>query len=401
MSSQPAESRITGSLQLRELARGSVWYARFRGPDGRQRQKALGPVWLGRGRPPDGFLTRRLAEDALAALISELRRAPVLAESPESVGSVSAGHSGVTFADVAGQWFTYLRDDRQRKASTLTGYRSTLQADLLPEFGEMGIAEITQQIIEAYRRKLLASGLLSARSINKRLVMLHSIFRYAQRVHGLAANPAVHVERQPLKRSKEIRVYVPDEIERLAEACAQGPQEFAELDSAVVRFAAYTGLRLGEIRALAWRAVDTNKRIVHVRRNFVAGVFDTPKSGLVRSVPLADQPARVLAILAQRDEFAQPDDLVFPGRLGRPFDDSAFRTRYYNAIRRSGLRRLTFHELRHTFGTLAAEGFPIADVQALLGHADITTTQIYLHLIPKTDAAERLSRLFDTTSPPG
>ena len=151
----------------------------------------------------------------------------------------------------------------------------------------------------------------------------------------------------------------------------------------------------------SWRAVDTNKRIVHVRRNFVAGVFDTPKSGLVRSVPLADQPARVLAILARRDEFAQPDDLVFPGRLGRPFDDSAFRTRYYNAIRRSGLRRLTFHELRHTFGTLAAEGFPIADVQALLGHADIATTQIYLHLIPKTDAAERLSRLFDTTSPPG
>ena len=67
---------------------------------------------------------------------------------------------------------SYLRDDRQRKASTLTGYRSTLRADLLPAFGEMRVAEITQQIIEAYRRKLLASGMLSARSINKRLVML-------------------------------------------------------------------------------------------------------------------------------------------------------------------------------------------------------------------------------------
>jgi integrase len=54
---------------------------------------------------------------------------------------------------------------------------------------------------------------------------------------------------------------------------------------------------------------------------------------------------------------------------------------------------MVFHDLRHTFGTLAVEAWPLHDVQAYLGHADIQTTMIYVHHQPKTAAAERLSQL--------
>jgi integrase len=57
---------------------------------------------------------------------------------------------------------------------------------------------------------------------------------------------------------------------------------------------------------------------------------------------------------------------------------------------------VVFRDLRHTFGTLAVQAFPLSDVKAMLGHADISTTMIYVHHVPQTDAAARLSALLET-----
>jgi integrase len=57
------------------------------------------------------------------------------------------------------------------------------------------------------------------------------------------------------------------------------------------------------------------------------------------------------------------------------------------------LKRLRLHDLRHSFGTLAVQAFPLSDVKAYMGHADIATTMIYVHHVPQVDAAERLSRV--------
>jgi integrase len=54
---------------------------------------------------------------------------------------------------------------------------------------------------------------------------------------------------------------------------------------------------------------------------------------------------------------------------------------------------IVFHDLRHTFGTLAVQAFALSDVKAMMGHADISTTMIYVHHVPQTDAAARLSAL--------
>ena len=84
---------------------------------------------------------------------------------------------------------------------------------------------------------------------------------------------------------------------------------------------------------------------------------------------------------------------MFVNTVGGVVDDTKLRRRYYRALKRAGLRRLTFHSLRHTFGTMAVQAFPLTDVKAYMGHADIQTTMIYVHHVPQHDAADRLGGL--------
>lgn len=67
--------------------------------------------------------------------------------------------------------------------------------------------------------------------------------------------------------------------------------------------------------------------------------------------------------------------------------------RYRAAQQRAGLRPLRFHDLRHSFGTMAVRRFPITDVQTWMGHADIATTRKYIHYAPQPEAAAQLGAL--------
>ena len=161
--------------------------------------------------------------------------------------------------------------------------------------------------------------------------------------------------------------------------------------------AAFTGLRMGELLALRWRDIDFEGSLVRVRASYSAGVLTTPKSGKVRSVPLAPDVARALDGLSRRERFTDEDDLVFPGELGGPLDGSALRRRYKAALKRAGLRGLRFHDLRHTFGTRMIAKADIRRVQEWMGHADIQTTMRYLHYAPRAEDARLVSEAFETT----
>jgi integrase len=67
--------------------------------------------------------------------------------------------------------------------------------------------------------------------------------------------------------------------------------------------------------------------------------------------------------------------------------------RYKRTQERAGVRPLRFHDLRHSFGTMAVRAFPITDLQTWMGHADITTTRKYTHYAPQPEAAARLGAL--------
>jgi integrase len=159
-------------------------------------------------------------------------------------------------------------------------------------------------------------------------------------------------------------------------------------------------LRLGELIALRWADVDFAKRLVRVRGSYTLRQQGPPKSGHVRSVPLIDQAMEPLDRLSRREYFIAPDDLVFACVAGGHLDGSALRKRFYTTLERAGLgamrakaEPITFHDLRHTFGTLAVQAFPLSDVRAYMGHADIQPTMIYVHHVPRHDAAAKLSAI--------
>jgi integrase len=374
-------NRPSGHVFRVERARGAVWYAKYRLPDGRQVQKKLGSAWSGRGRPPAGYFTKRLAEDWLRSLLEDVRRGTL----PGAV------QTGATFADAAAEWLRYIEQDRGRKPSTVAGYHVIVRSQLLPAFGDRPLESITPAVVESWLASL--GGAASSRT--KALVLLHGIFQRAKKVWKLPANPVAEVEKPALSRSGDIDVFSPEEVWSMVRAAD------SEQDAAIYLTAAFTGLRLGELLALRWRDVDFAGSVVRVRASCSAGALTTPKSGKVRAVPMAPDVASALAQLGRREHWVGDDDLVFAGEAGGYIDGSALRRRYKLVVSAAGLRPLRFHDLRHTFGTRMIGKADIRRVQEWMGHADIQTTMRYLHYAPRSEDAQLVAEAFRVGPTPG
>jgi len=275
-------------------------------------------------------MTKRIAQQALDEILADARRGQPLPPLRPS--------GGVSFADAAAEWLRYVEHDRRRRPSTVRDYRIVVDRVLVPALGDAPLDAITSGHIDAFRAALVEEGRLSPRTINKYLALIHGILKRAQRVYGLAANAAAGVERQPARRSGDFDVLSAAEVEALIRAAGSWQ------DAALFATAAYAGLRLGELRALRWRDVDFEKRLIHVRRSYVERAEGVPQSGRVRSVPMIDQVAKVLDELSRREWFVGENDLVFCNDVGDHFDDSALRRRFYAARSAAGLKRIRFHE---------------------------------------------------------
>jgi integrase len=117
---------------------------------------------------------------------------------------------------------------------------------------------------------------------------------------------------------------------------------------------------------------------------------------------MADRLAAELERHFQASRWRGENDLVFAHPVtGHVLDASKLRKRFYEALERAELPRITFHGLRHTFGTqMAAAGAPIRAIQEWMGHADISTTEIYAHYAPDpTGGAALAQKAFGEPSP--
>jgi integrase len=382
-----AAKRVTGSIRIVERKRGDQWYAKWRDLSGKQHQRALGLVWRGKGRPPVGHLTRKMAEDLLRAILVDAGRAQV----------DSTGRPVVTLKAACEAWLQAVEHEEQREPSTIRDYESIVRVYLYEEFGKTtAIGTIDEDRIDEWRVKLLEEGRLSRRTIQKAMTALHSVYAHALRKRWVDRNPVAGVKKVRVQASGDFNVLAPEQVFAVARTI-----DDEQLAAAVI-VAAFTGLRLGEVRALRWRDVDFAGATVHVRRNLPhGGIEKAPKSGKVRSVPLIDQAAAELDRLSRRELFTEPDDRVFTSAVGGPLPLHALPAGLYAGMEAAKIDRtgfpakggFTWHDLRHTFGTLAVQAWPLADVQAYMGHAQVQTTMIYVHHVPKTDAAAKLGAL--------
>ena len=146
--------------------------------------------------------------------------------------------------------------------------------------------------------------------------------------------------------------------------------------------------------ALRWGDVDFEQSSIRVFEGYSAGTTGKTKSRKSRTVPMVDKVSERLKQTKQRGYLIGKTHLVFVSRERTNVDGSALRRRYHAALDAAGLRRLRFHDLRHTFGTHAIRHADPREVMEWMGHADLATTQKYLAYKPRGDAARRLSEAF-------
>ena len=372
-----ASRSVSGHVKLRRGKLNSTYYAKWRDAEGIHHERKLGLEWHDKGAPPVGYLRPKDAEAALQEILVAARR-----------GAATQRRTGVTFDVVAEDWLTWGLRDRDWKPSTLSDNRSNVNAHLIPAFGAKRIERITADEIEQWRDELVDERGLSRRTANKLLIVLGAVLERAVKTHGLLKNPAREVPKLRVRYDPNAYdFYNPEEIEALGSAAA------SDQDRAVYLTAAFTGLRMGELIALRWGDADFNTEALHVYSSYSLGTLTAPKSGLTRTVPMAEQ---VRDLLKAHRKLVPADraELIFPGERGEYLDGSALRRRYKKALKTAKLRPLRFHDLRHTFGSIAIDQATIIQVQAWMGHADVQTTMKYMHHRSRAGDARLLSAAF-------
>jgi integrase len=375
MTRQRREKRAYGSGSI--VQEGGSWYGKWRVGE-RQVKRRLGPV-----RPvgTSEGLTRKQAEAELRRLMSDVK--------------LLVPEQRITFEQAAERYVQHVEHVLRRKSSTVQDYRIMIRRHLEPHFDSKAIERIKPTDIESYITAKFREG-LAVKTITNQLNFAHGVFQFALRRGWATTNPVALTERpRSTPADPDIRFLTAEELEALLRAVALD-EALGPTDHALYTVAAMTGLRQGELVALRWRDVDWAAGVVRVRRNYSRGVWGTPKSRRSsRAVPLADRVAAELECHFQRSGYQSDDDLVFcHPHTGNPYDASKLRERFYSAMATAGMQHrcghkggITFHSLRHTFGTrMAAVGVPMRTLQEWMGHRDFTTTLIYADFAPDRSA---------------
>ena len=205
-------------------------------------------------------------------------------------------------------------------------------------------------------------------------------------------NPAIGCKLPP-KKAKEMQVLTPPEITRfLIQAREEGYYELFLLELT-------TGMRRGEILALKWRDLNLKTGELHISRQVlkVNGkvLISTPKTkSSNRMILLPTEMLELLAELKTRTD----SEWIFPSPLDltQPRHPSAVYHRFQKILERANCKRVRFHDLRHTFATMALEnGMDIKTLSAMIGHVSAETTlNIYSHITDtmQQQAAARIDR---------
>jgi len=322
---------------------------------------------------------------------------------------------------------------RGARPSTLTDHRyllaepgvpskrgeGSLAGHIMAAFGDRPAARVTVRDVEALLAAVAGSD-VSARTVDKHRAVVPAVFNYGMKkaACALPTNPAHAADKRREPHRGALLYYSVEEVEALARTLEKGRHrspvgrsmadvaaevERAEdrQDAEAVRVSAYVGLRRGELLALRWSDIDFEGHALTSGRAMSAGVETSTKSGRVRRVRLPDQAAAAIDHASQRRDYTTPDDLVFCNALGRPLDGSGLRRRYKAAQAVAGLRRLRWHDLRHTYGSLlAAAGVDLVTIQVVMGHSALATTARYLHARPAADHATVFTAAFGGSSAP-
>jgi integrase len=278
------------------------------------------------------------------------------------------------------------------RPSTWERYHDFVRLHIKPEVGNIQLSQLSPSHIQALYTKASQKG-LAARTVYHLKTVLHTALADAMTKKLIAYNPTEGT-RPPKIEPKEMKTFSQEEVNRFFAAMKGDRLE------ALYVLAIWTGMRQGELLALRWSAVDLDTRelsvVASLRYRHQQFTFQPPKTEKgkrrIKIAPMAVEALRAHKArqaderlkLGQHWQGAEKreDDLVFTNHVGGPMDASnLLKYCFYPALKKAGLPRIRFHDLRHTFATLQLKAkTPAKTVSTMLGHSTIAITlDTYTH----------------------
>lgn len=285
----------------------------------------------------------------------------------------------VSNADIANWidgYLDHLRVERALSQATLSAYGTDLAhlAAHLDQRGVPGVEAITSADVSAF----MAARPVSAKSLARNLSAVRGFFKFLVRERAIKDDPTELVDR-PRMRRRLPKVLSPDEVLAIIHAqTASGDSPAAQFksirDRAMLMLLYSSGLRVSELVHLRVQDVDRARGVVS----------PLGKGDKRRLVPIAPPALAALDeyLAIRADRITARCDVLFLARASKGMTRQAVWKMVRKVATACGIpRAISPHKLRHSFAThLLAGGADLRSVQAMLGHADITTTEIYTHV---------------------
>ncbi|HEU4323318.1 MAG TPA: site-specific integrase [Roseiflexaceae bacterium] len=273
------------------------------------------------------------------------------------------------------------------RPNTYRSYKTICYKQIIPHLGDIRIDELKPARI---RRWLVdIDKVYSPLNCLNALRLLRSVFKLAINDRVLLYNPTDGIK-SPSSDDKRAKVLTEEQVNKLL-GSVEGHRLWALYYTEMA-----TGMRFSEIIALRWSnvSVDTETASIFVKEQLQIVdkklCFVPPKSrSSNREIPIDEKLAEVLR--DQRDRLQaekkkagdkwEDHNMVFPSEVGTPVKKNNLYRHFKRLLKTAGLPDIRFHDLRHTVGSLMlANGTPITDVSAILGHASVAVTaQVYAH----------------------
>lgn len=312
---------------------------------------------------------------------------------PQKTKAIVTSKNNEFFTNLLGFDFvidSFLKQKKyQVKESTYSHYVWLIDTHIRRTFGNIRLDEIDSLLIEKFISDELncgridRSGGMSPKSVKDMLTLLKSIIRYG-------------IEKELITDKKLSTIKSPKVVRRQIDVFSQKEYEIIEANAVSsselyfgIYFCLYTGLRLGELCALKWSDIDVmngyvriSKTITRIKNTDNAGnktkiIISPPKSeASVRVIPL---PTKIVSHLVQR--YPENNEMYFLTGSLRFIEPRSYYEKYKKFLKVCGIKKHTFHALRHSFATRCIEkGFDAKILSEILGHSDVKITlDRYVH----------------------
>ena len=299
----------------------------------------------------------------------------------------------ILFTDFLLKWLRVAKSTV--KLTTYASYEMMATRIIIPYFETLNIKlkELTTEDIQEFYSAQLER--VSANTVIHYHAVIHRALKYAVKIKTIQSNPAVNVER-PRKEKFIGSFYDKKEINTLFDIIQGHPLEVA------IKLAAFYGLRREEIIGLKWNAIDFENSTLTIQHTVtecnlngkhIEVASDTAKTdSSLRTMPLVANFREMLLAKKEKQEHYRKLcgrsyckeylDYIFVNEMGERWKPSYLSDGFKRILEQNDLRRIRFHDLRHTCASLLlANNVPMKKIQEWLGHSDFSTTaNIYAHL---------------------